>query len=265
VARTPPRAPRPAGRHEGGCRRPPPWFGKLNRDFRYLLTAIGRAASDLYISKGISGNRFSIAGGMAGQQVSWQVTGIRQDAYAEAHRIVVDEAKPAADRGFYLHPKLYGKPEEKGLDYRHRPRELRQSARLSDGGSHRSSLEGRLMPASAVRARISTSSHLALRDELDEDEENRYEGRHKSKDIPTKKALVRSNKPRTAPPAIPPISAPMIVIPNTASAPGGHSAAKQGQERDKQSDSDPRPDPPVREHHQRGIWPQQRAQDEEEP
>jgi hypothetical protein len=50
--------------------------------------------------------------------VSWQVTGIRQDAYANAHRIVVEEDKPPAERGAYLHPTELGQPELKGLGYR---------------------------------------------------------------------------------------------------------------------------------------------------
>ena len=49
-------------------------------------------------------NRFQIAGGAPGQKISWQVTGIRQDAYANAHRIVVEENKPAEEVGHYLHP-----------------------------------------------------------------------------------------------------------------------------------------------------------------
>jgi hypothetical protein len=40
--------------------------------------------------------------------VSWQVTGIRQDKWAEANRIIVEEDKPARDHGRYLHPRLYG-------------------------------------------------------------------------------------------------------------------------------------------------------------
>jgi hypothetical protein len=32
-------------------------------------------------------------------KVSWQVTGTRQDDFAEDHRIVVEELKRAADRG----------------------------------------------------------------------------------------------------------------------------------------------------------------------
>jgi len=44
--------------------------------------------------------------------VSWQVTGIRQDAWANAHRIAVEEEKDAKKRGFYLHPELYDHPRE---------------------------------------------------------------------------------------------------------------------------------------------------------
>jgi hypothetical protein len=49
------------------------------------------------------------------------VTGIRQDAYAETHRIVVEENKPAQERGFYLHPEAWGQPADRGvLDTRRR-------------------------------------------------------------------------------------------------------------------------------------------------
>jgi len=43
-------------------------------------------------------------------RVSWQVTGIRQDPWANAHRIPVAEEKDAKLKGFYLHPELYGAP-----------------------------------------------------------------------------------------------------------------------------------------------------------
>ena len=39
-------------------------------------------------------------------EVSWQVTGIRHDAYAEAHRVVVEEDK-GKERGTYPHPELF--------------------------------------------------------------------------------------------------------------------------------------------------------------
>jgi hypothetical protein len=84
------------------------WFEALNRDYRYQLTPIGGPAPDLHIAAKVSGGQFAIAGGTAGQEVSWQVTGIRQDAWANAHRIPVEEAKPAEDQGRYLHPELHG-------------------------------------------------------------------------------------------------------------------------------------------------------------
>ncbi len=85
----------------------PDWFEALNRDFRYQLTCIGGFAP-VYIASKISGGQFRIGGGKPGLEVSWQVTGIRQDAYANAHRIPVEEEKPAAERGHYLHPDAFG-------------------------------------------------------------------------------------------------------------------------------------------------------------
>jgi hypothetical protein len=102
----------------------PAWFEALNggaehrSDYRYQLTPIGAPAPNLYIAQEIQDNRFQIAGGTPGLKVSWQVTGIRHDAYAEAYRIPVEQDKPAHERGTYLHPELYDQPEELGLDYR---------------------------------------------------------------------------------------------------------------------------------------------------
>lgn len=87
----------------------PRYFQALNRDFRYQLTPIGRFAQAI-VWKQIAGNRFTIRTDKPNVEVSWQVTGIRHDPYANAHRIVPEQAKPAADRGRYLHPELYGKP-----------------------------------------------------------------------------------------------------------------------------------------------------------
>ncbi len=41
----------------------------------------------------------------------------RQDARANAYRILVEEDKPESEQGSYLHPELYGQPEQKGLVY----------------------------------------------------------------------------------------------------------------------------------------------------
>jgi hypothetical protein len=88
----------------------PDWFEALNRDFRYQLTALGAPGPNLYIAEEIANGRFKIGGGAAGRRVSWQVTGIRHDAFAEAHRIAIEEDKPATERGHYLYPELYGQP-----------------------------------------------------------------------------------------------------------------------------------------------------------
>lgn len=85
----------------------PAWFEALNRDFRYQLTCIGGYAP-VYIAVEVNNNQFTIAGGSPGLKVSWQVTGIRHDPYAESNRIAVEEMKPPAEQGTYLFPAGYG-------------------------------------------------------------------------------------------------------------------------------------------------------------
>src|SRR5206468_240048 len=103
----------------------PDWFDALNKDFRYQLTAIGAPGPNLYIAEEISGNQFKIAGGQPGMKVSWQVTATRQDAWANAHRIPVEQAKSVEERGSYIHPELFGQPESKSLQRVHHPEEAK--------------------------------------------------------------------------------------------------------------------------------------------
>jgi len=88
----------------------PDWFEALNKDFRYQLSAIGKPSPGVYISKEVSGHTFSIAGGTPGARISWMVTGIRHDPYAEKHRIPVEEQKSANERGSLLNAESYGQP-----------------------------------------------------------------------------------------------------------------------------------------------------------
>ena len=98
----------------------PNYFETLNKDFRYQLTCIGEPAV-LYVKQKIKENRFLIAGGKPGMEVSWQVTGIRQDPVANLHRVRVEVNKPENERGRYLMPEAYGQPADRAVNYHAMP------------------------------------------------------------------------------------------------------------------------------------------------
>lgn len=100
----------------------PEWFESLNKDFRYQLTAIGGAAPNLHIASKIQSHQFRVAGGEPGLEVSWQVSGLRQDAWEKAHPMVVETLKPPRERGYYLNPELYGAPAERGIPWARNPK-----------------------------------------------------------------------------------------------------------------------------------------------
>jgi trimeric autotransporter adhesin len=97
----------------------PDYFEALNGDYRYQLTVIGQLAHAV-VETEISDNRFGIKTDKPHVKVSWQVSGIRRDAYAKAHPVTVDQEKPLAERGFFLHPQVHGQPENKGIAERRR-------------------------------------------------------------------------------------------------------------------------------------------------
>jgi len=109
----------------------PEYFDTLNQDFRYQLTCIGGFAP-VYVAEEITGNRFEIAGGQPGMKVSWQVTGIRKDAYAEANRIQAEVEKPAEKKGLYLYPEAYGFGPDKSVDHEMRKRALEKMTKKSE-------------------------------------------------------------------------------------------------------------------------------------
>jgi hypothetical protein len=106
----------------------PEWFDALNRDFRYQLTVIGQFAQAIVATK-MENRGFSIKTDKPNVEVSWQVTGIRQDAWANAHRIPVEQWKPQGERGLYLHPELFGAPAEKGITAHRHPGMQKQLAK----------------------------------------------------------------------------------------------------------------------------------------
>ncbi len=103
----------------------PDWFEKLNRDFRYQLTTIGTFAQAT-VENEVSSNRFVIRTDRGGVKVSWQVTGIRQDAWANAHRIPVEVEKTSKEKGHYIHPELFGHAGEPSTEQAAHPRPLRR-------------------------------------------------------------------------------------------------------------------------------------------
>ena len=103
----------------------PEWFEALNRDFRYQLTVIGVFAQAI-IDTEIANNRFTIRTDRPNVKVSWQVTGIRHDPWANAHRIEVEKAKPPEEQGLYLAPEVYGKPLERDSFWAKHPELIRK-------------------------------------------------------------------------------------------------------------------------------------------
>lgn len=96
----------------------PDYFLSLNKEFRYQLTALGTFAQAIIAEEVSAGNQFKIKTDKPNVKISWQVTGIRQDPYANAHRIKDVVQKTGAEKGKYIHPELYNQPTEKGIFYR---------------------------------------------------------------------------------------------------------------------------------------------------
>ncbi len=78
------------------------------------------------VAEEIKNNRFVIRTSAPSVKVSWQVTGIRQDAWANKNRINVEVEKPERERGFYLHPEAFDQPEELGVEWARHPEMMKQ-------------------------------------------------------------------------------------------------------------------------------------------
>lgn len=95
----------------------PAWFGAVNTDFRYQLTAISGPMPNLWVGRRMENNRFAISGGAPGGKVSWQVTARRNDPGLRLHPFELERDKPAGEVGTYLDPEAYGKPKEMGMQW----------------------------------------------------------------------------------------------------------------------------------------------------
>jgi hypothetical protein len=92
----------------------PGYFDALNKDFRYQLTVIGTFAQAI-VGEKMQGNHFQIKTNQPNVEVSWQVTGVRHDKWADAHRVVAEVEKETENKGKYLNPIEFGQPAEKQI------------------------------------------------------------------------------------------------------------------------------------------------------
>jgi hypothetical protein len=93
----------------------PEYFERLNRDHRFQVTTLGQLALAT-VDGVVRDNAFTIRTDRPHVRVSWLVTGVRQDPWAESHRVPVQEDKPEGERGRYLHAQAYGRPEEMQME-----------------------------------------------------------------------------------------------------------------------------------------------------
>jgi hypothetical protein len=99
----------------------PDYFESINRDPAYHLTPIGAPMPNLHVAVKIHGNRFKIAGGAPGKEVSWRVEAIRNDRWVQRYGYQTEQEKEDEIKGKYLNPELYGQPKERGIYYRPEP------------------------------------------------------------------------------------------------------------------------------------------------
>lgn len=97
----------------------PDYFEALNSDYRYQLTVIDEADdTDIFlwakVVKKVKDREFTIRTARGNVEVSWQVTGIRKDAWAQKNRIPTSVDKVGQDKGTYLHPEAFGAPARGG-------------------------------------------------------------------------------------------------------------------------------------------------------
>ena len=94
----------------------PGYFESENKDFKYQLTVIGQFAQAI-IGEEIKNNQFIIRTDKPNVKVSWQVTGVRNDAFAQRNRIVAEVDKKPNEKGKYLYPELYGQSRDQGITF----------------------------------------------------------------------------------------------------------------------------------------------------
>jgi hypothetical protein len=94
----------------------PQYFQAENKDYKYQLTVIGQFAQAIVATK-INNNQFTIKTDKPNVEVNWMVTGVRNDPYANEHRVVAEVVKKGIEKGHYLFPQYYGQPKTMSIAY----------------------------------------------------------------------------------------------------------------------------------------------------
>ncbi len=134
----------------------PDWFEAENTDFRYQLTVLDERFAQAVVSKKIQNRQFTIHTNTSHVEVSWQITAVRQDAFAKAHPLVVEQEKPARERGFYQNPELHGQPAEKQTEWGRHPQQMQHMKQMRDKQKVLAQ-QGRTQTASIVQPAIETA------------------------------------------------------------------------------------------------------------
>lgn len=95
----------------------PGYFSAENIDFKYQLTIVDADDfAQVRVAKKINNNQFTIKTDRPNVEVSWTVTGVRNDAYAKKHRVIPEVEKEKENKGKYLNPEENGKPATLAID-----------------------------------------------------------------------------------------------------------------------------------------------------
>jgi hypothetical protein len=101
----------------------PRYFEAINRDFRYQLTVVD-SSDDFVLAKvvrEIQNNQFVIRTSKPFVKVSWRVEAVRNDPWVQHYGFQTEQEKEDEIKGKYLHPELYGQPQESAIHYRPEP------------------------------------------------------------------------------------------------------------------------------------------------
>ena len=88
--------------------------GQADTDFRYQLTIVDDSGSDEFVQAKVArktkDNAFAIRTSSPNTEVSWQVSGVRHDAWAKANPRTIEFEKTGANKGKFLSPEAFGSP-----------------------------------------------------------------------------------------------------------------------------------------------------------